>query len=111
MQQLAARYPNSKVILTVRDPEEWYASAKATVYAAQALTVPARHISWLPQFSRIKRANGMAADWIWKTKGAFQGRFEKDPEHSKQVHRGGIIHVAAVANACIKAPLQRWHSK
>ena len=29
--QLAARYPDAKVILTVRDPDEWYESLSATI--------------------------------------------------------------------------------
>lgn len=31
-QELLAAYPNAKVILTVRDPEEWYRSCDATVF-------------------------------------------------------------------------------
>ena len=31
--ELADRYPDAKVILTVRDPEAWYASTQATIFA------------------------------------------------------------------------------
>ena len=31
--ELAAAYPDAKIILTVRDPESWYASAAATIFA------------------------------------------------------------------------------
>lgn len=32
-QQLMEKYPEAKVILSVRDPEKWYASAEKTIYA------------------------------------------------------------------------------
>src|SRR5687768_1462293 len=32
--ELTAAHPEAKVILTVRDPERWYDSARATIYAA-----------------------------------------------------------------------------
>jgi Sulfotransferase domain len=31
--QLMAKYPDAKVILSVRDPDKWYASAERTIYA------------------------------------------------------------------------------
>jgi hypothetical protein len=31
--RILATYPNAKVILSVRDPEKWYASAERTIYA------------------------------------------------------------------------------
>lgn len=42
---LAAAYPHAKIVLTVRDPQAWFASASATIFARmaawQAGTVPA----------------------------------------------------------------------
>lgn len=31
--ELAAAYPDAKIVLTVRDPQDWYASAAATIFA------------------------------------------------------------------------------
>jgi hypothetical protein len=31
--ELATAYPGAKIILTLRDPEDWYASASATIFA------------------------------------------------------------------------------
>lgn len=31
-QELMAKYPDAKVVLTVRDPDKWYNSALATIY-------------------------------------------------------------------------------
>ncbi|WP_231333298.1 sulfotransferase family protein [Actinomadura graeca] len=33
--ELAAHYPDAKVVLTVRDPERWYESADATIFARE----------------------------------------------------------------------------
>ena len=45
------RYPEAKVILTVRDPERWYDSARQTIYAVRP---PSRAGGCLP---------GCAASW------------------------------------------------
>jgi len=34
-QQLAAKYPDAKIILTVRDPERWFESTQATIFSAE----------------------------------------------------------------------------
>jgi hypothetical protein len=34
-QQLAAKYPEAKVILTVRDPARWFESTQATIFSAE----------------------------------------------------------------------------
>jgi hypothetical protein len=34
--QIAAKYPAAKVILTLRDPEQWFASTQGTIFAANA---------------------------------------------------------------------------
>ena len=36
--QLAERYPSAKVILTVRDPNEWFESTQATIFSPQNAT-------------------------------------------------------------------------
>ncbi|WP_221327559.1 sulfotransferase family protein [Actinoplanes sp. L3-i22] len=62
-QHLVARYPDAKVILTVRDPAEWYASAERTIWAAaQAPTPPG-----LGAFREMADATNWA--------GTFGGRF------------------------------------
>ncbi len=68
--ELMRRYPEAKVILTVRDPERWYESAKQTVYYA-------RHAfpRWAVVFApRMRHFHGMLDRLIWK--GMFQGRFD-----------------------------------
>ena len=38
--ELIEQYPDAKVVLTVRDPEQWYDSARRTIWAATNLPTP-----------------------------------------------------------------------
>lgn len=38
--ELVAHYPAAKVLLTVRDPERWYESARNTIFAAMTQPIP-----------------------------------------------------------------------
>jgi hypothetical protein len=44
--ELAERYPEAGVILTVRDPERWYESARNTIFNLQGAASP-RAAGWL----------------------------------------------------------------
>jgi Sulfotransferase domain len=64
---LVAKYPDAKVVLTVRDPEKWYASAEKTIWAATNQPTPPH--------MRAFREMCDATNW----EGTFHGRFgEKD---------------------------------
>ena len=77
--ELTAAHPAAKVILTVRDPERWYDSARATIYAAtqgRGATPAARLL-----YGLVARANPSAGqgfrtvqETVWD--GTMQGRFE-----------------------------------
>jgi hypothetical protein len=64
--ELADYYPGAKVILTIRDPDQWHASLKDAL-------LPLRRVlpSWIPWASRIGRLTDLT---IWK--GTFEGRAE-----------------------------------
>jgi hypothetical protein len=70
-EQLLRHYPGAKVILTVRDGDRWYESARQTIYMA-------RHAfpRWLnllnPRMARFKK---MLDSVVWQ--GTFHGRFEE----------------------------------
>lgn len=79
-EQLMARYPDAKIILTVRDPERWYESAQNTIYAIGKLTA-SPPMSWLtavfaPHRRQITAVTGRLA---WEE--LFGGRFE-DRQHA-----------------------------
>jgi hypothetical protein len=64
------RYPDAKVILTVRDPERWYESARQTIYYI-------RHAfpTWLELLvPRMRVFSRMLDRVIWD--GTFHGKFE-----------------------------------
>ena len=69
-QELAEHFPDAKVILSVRDAEDWYNSAHETIYAVSR-NVPA-WLKWL--VPPIGRLIAMVNRSIWD--GVFAGQFK-----------------------------------
>lgn len=70
VQELAKTYPDAKVILTVRPPQDWYDSMEATLYKLEQ-AVPA----WVQMlFPRIRKLAKLADKLVWQ--GVFEGQFE-----------------------------------
>ncbi len=92
---LTQRYPEVKVILTVRDPEAWYESALATIYRAEpglaqklkmGLALP-----FSPRLRKLLRVFRLSGE-VWERE--FEGRFDdKDfavarfVRHNEEVRR------------------------
>jgi hypothetical protein len=98
--ELAAHYPEAKVILTVRDPRQWYDSVSATIFRSalaerRPLPLRRRVIRWLvarraPDFALYPRmARATFLDRV------FDGRIE-DRAHCIAVFER---HIAAVKRA------------
>ena len=76
--ELATAYPEAKIILTVRDPDRWYASAFSTIHAMRRmrsgspLAVPFFALvgRLAPKLARVQR---LTDEVIWN--GVFDGRF------------------------------------
>jgi hypothetical protein len=84
--ELAARYPEAKVILTARDPERWYQSAWQTIFPRITRPVsPDDALAW----ARIRMQRKIVIEQ------AFGGDIE-DREHALAVFRQ---HVAEVQRA------------
>lgn len=82
---LMERYPDAKVILTVRDPDRWYESARNTIYNVQSVAsspVISLVALFVPRMRHLRRAALMAADLVWNR--TFEGGFE-DREHAIEV--------------------------
>lgn len=80
--ELMEEYPDAKVILTVRDPDRWYDSARNTIYNTQKLasSLPfSIGATFVPRIRNLRRAGLMAADFVWN--GVFGGKFE-DRRHA-----------------------------
>jgi sulfotransferase family protein len=76
-EELMERYPDAKVILTVRDPERWYESARGTIYTIQNVaSSPIFSLAalFVPRIRQAKRVARMASDLAWED--VFGGRFE-----------------------------------
>ena len=85
--ELFEKYPEAKVILTVRDPEPWYDSASQTLYFARN-AFPKWAALLNPRMRDFQRMIG----WLWD--GMFRGRFEDRAfaidvfnRHNEQVRR------------------------
>lgn len=78
-EELMERYPDAKVILTVRDPERWYESVRDTIYALSMTVSHSRVLQLVLGLRGLLRhgtfaGGNMARTIIWD--GTFDGRFE-----------------------------------
>ncbi len=65
--ELMTTYPDAKVLLTVRDPESWYASAQATIYQSNQMSQETLPEPMRPFIKMVKTL-------LWEH--TFNGRFE-----------------------------------
>lgn len=79
---LLAQYPDIKVVLSVRDPEKWYASMYNTVYRYNRMTF---FREWFlrifgmvkPELKTLYRLWHLQEQTLWRK--VFQGRFHDQP--------------------------------
>ena len=104
-QTLMHQYPEAKVILTVREPAAWYASAHATIYGA-VRTFPIAWLRyWLPGLRGIMR---MQDALMWQ--GTFHGRFA-DPAYAMAVftqHNAEVQRVVPPERLLVYEVCQGW---
>ena len=84
--ELHEYYPEAKVILTVRDPDEWYRSTYETIYAM----TKARNKIIARLFPAARNMKQMIIDIIWN--GTFHGEFE-DELYAKAIFKNHIEEV------------------
>lgn len=79
--QLAARYPEAKVLLTVRDPDRWYESVRTTIgpAARRGRDDIADFATMMPE---IAAGRGLVEELVWR--GEFGGRGD-DREYAIRV--------------------------
>jgi len=110
--QLLDQYPQAKVILTTRDPEEWYASALKTIHKpkpslALILTI-VRKIPFSRRVRRLPRVM-LAMDRI-VFKGLFDGRFT-DKQHTLEVyklHYDEVIKTVPASQLLVYSVKEGW---
>ena len=86
--ELAAKYPDAKIVLSVRDANKWYDSTLSTIFAATE-SIP-RWLRWLSP--RMRAIHEMVTRVVWE--GEFNGRFT-DEAYAKQVFLQHIEEVKA----------------
>jgi hypothetical protein len=84
--ELHEHYPDAKVVLTVRDPDEWYRSTYETIYAM----TKARNKILACLFPATRNMKRMITKIIWD--GTFHGKFE-DEAFAKKVFKDHIEEV------------------
>jgi hypothetical protein len=103
--ELAAFYPSAPVILSTRDPQQWYDSAHGSVYQAmQSRHAGAGHA----QDPLLKRMGKLTDSLIWN--GTFQGRFA-DMEYAKQVltdHEAAVRREIPAGRLLVYEVSQGW---
>lgn len=92
--ELAERYPEARVVLTVRDPARWWQSTYETIYRAEPGVGGKLKLAFQAIYSRQARQiiplMGNVGPVLWK--GDFEGRFE-DKAFAIEKYEA---HVAAV---------------
>jgi len=88
-EELMRQFPEAKVVLTVRDPERWYESARQTIYHVR--NAFPRWTAWL--IPRMRDFRRMLNRLVWD--GMFHGRFE-DKAHAIEVFNQHNDHVCRV---------------
>ena len=87
-EELASHFPHAKVVLTVRDPQQWWASTASTIYGFRT-AFPAWMLRSVPF---VRRWVEMVDRLVWD--GLFDGRFI-DRDHAVAIFERHIDHVRA----------------
>lgn len=101
--ELAAHYPDAKVILTTRSFESWYKSASDTIYAVSA-AMPA----WMKLVPRGKKIDRLIGDNVWLR--LFHGKFE-DKEYTRKIfeqHEADVKGAFPPERLLVFEPRQGW---
>lgn len=96
-QQHLERYPDAKVILTIRPFEKWYRSIQSTIWQAGPQTFPQKiamliKLAFNPRLRKVIQCVKLAKKMIFKVH--FQGKFE-DKETTEKIFNKHIEDVVA----------------
>jgi hypothetical protein len=99
--ELTARHPAAKVVLTVRDPQRWYDSARSTIFEAARNAPQAGDDSVVAGVAMLRKV-------VWE--GTFDGRFD-DREHAVRVfteHNAAVRREVPAASLLEFEVAQGW---
>src|SRR5918998_2218637 len=113
--ELMERYPDAKVLLSVRDPERWYQSTRSTIYelgrirSGSPLSRLSFAFSFLLGYGTFKTGHGpMTEEIVWR--GTFDGKFE-DKHHAIEVfnrHNGEVQRRVPEGRLLVYEVKQGW---
>jgi hypothetical protein len=87
-EELAAHFPDAKVVLTVRDPERWWESTASTIFRTRGAFA-----GWVPRLvPLVRRWLEMVDLLVWD--GLFDGRFA-ERDHAIAAFERHVEHVRA----------------
>jgi len=87
-EELAAYYPDAKIVLTIRDPQAWWTSTETTIYPTRTMFP-----RWLMRLAPVTgRWVEMVDRLVWN--GIFDGRFA-DRDHAVAVFERHLANVEA----------------
>ncbi|MFV0258967.1 MAG: sulfotransferase family protein [Acidimicrobiales bacterium] len=90
--ELWAAFPDARILHTVRDPERWYESTRATIYPLRTMIAP-----WVRRVSPfVDQAVTVTNGLIWD--GLFEGRFE-DRDRAIEIYQARTAEVVAAVPA------------
>lgn len=103
--ELADRYPDAKVLLSVRDPQRWYASVRDTIYQSSAM---ARELPDEEVLPAVAEGRALVADIVWQRQ--FGGR-GGDPEHAIRTftdHNEAVIDEVPAERLLVHRSADGW---
>jgi hypothetical protein len=93
--ELADTFPDAKVILTVRDFDSWYRSARTTIYKySQTVRRKYERFPWLKLLRQRGYAFRAIHEMLWGQTGEFEGQFE-DKEAARVIFHKHIEEVSS----------------
>ncbi|MEO1552455.1 MAG: sulfotransferase family protein [Pseudomonadota bacterium] len=101
--ELAAHFPDAKIVLTSRDFEGWYASADETIWAFSE-SIP----GWMMVIPKIRKIKEMVYATIWDR--VFDGKFA-DKDAARQVfeqHEADVKAAFGPDRLLVFHPKQGW---
>jgi len=112
-EELMKKYPNAKVILTVRDPEKWYKSVKDTIYDARH-QFPGRYakrfnlLNYGWKFWEAYKIDKMSRSIIWKK--TFHNQFKNKQYATElfQKHNARVQRVVPSERLLVYDVTQGW---
>ncbi|MFQ5698703.1 MAG: sulfotransferase family protein [Myxococcota bacterium] len=100
--ELAQAFPAARIVLSVREPERWYESARATIFQAMQLPLPPEAPEW------VRAQRDMARKLVLEQ--TFGGRFE-DRDHAiavYQQHNRDVERAFSPDRLLVHEPAQGW---